>query len=192
MFRTDPSNPAGTRHLLVAAIVAGVLLATVFAAVRGAVPAEMLPTASPAVVAAIPHLNAVLSVLAIGTIAKGWRAIRRGRIRTHRRAMLVATALFAAFLTLYLYRLVIQGGPHPFPGPTAYYRFVYLPVLIVHIALALCCIPLLSYVLVLGLTIPPERLGQTLHPRVGRVAAILWLISFALGTVVYSLLYLVW
>ncbi|MFB6171174.1 MAG: DUF420 domain-containing protein [Haloarculaceae archaeon] len=164
-------------------------LALVFGAVLGALPP--LPRAPEAVLAAIPHVNAALSVVAVVTISVGWRAIRRGAVRRHRAAMLVSLALFATFLALYLYRVSLLG-PSGFAGPDAVYRFVYLPILAVHMLLAIVCIPLLYYVLLLALTRPVQRLPATNHPRVGRVAAPLWLASFVLGTVVYLLLYVVY
>ena len=99
--------------------------------------------------------------------------------------------LFVAFLVLYLYRVSLVG-PAPFPGPDSVYQFVYLPVLAIHILLAIVCIPLLYYVLLLALTHDVAELPATNHPRVGRVAASLWQISFALGIVVYLLLYAVY
>lgn len=165
-----------------------VSLALVFGAVLGAVPRWILPRASDAVLAAIPTVNAVVSVLAIAAIALGWYWVRRGRVERHRRAMLSATALFLVFLVLYLYRIVLVG-PTEFTGPAAVRRFVYLPVLAVHVLLAIASIPLVYYVLLLALTHPVRTLRETNHPRVGRVAASLWLVSFTLGLVVYTLLY---
>lgn len=166
-----------------------VSLALVFGAVLQALPG--LPRAPDAVLAAIPHANAVVSVAAIGTIAAGWRSIRRGAVRRHRAAMLTAMGLFALFLGLYLYRVSLEG-PTEFAGPAAVRTFVYLPLLAVHILLAIVCIPLLYYVALLGLTRPPADVYRTNHARVGRVAVVLWLTSFVLGIVVYALLYLAW
>lgn len=168
-----------------------VSLGLVFGAVLGVVPAEMLPRAPEAVLNTIPHVNAVISIIAIGTIASGWRAIRRGAVRTHRGLMVASLVLFVAFLALYLYKVALEG-PAAFPGPETVYRFVYLPLLAVHITLAIVCIPLLYYVLLLALTHPVEVLPRTKHPHVGRVAASLWVTSFALGVVVYLLLYVVY
>lgn len=192
MLRTDPSSPETPGHRVAAGIASIIIVAAVVATVRGAVPAERLPAAGPDTLALIPHVNAAVSVLAASTILVGWVAIRRGHVRTHRRAMLVATALFGAFLTLYLYRLVLRGGPHPFPGPARFYRLVYLPVLATHIALAVLCIPLLTYALTLAITVPSRRLPATPHARIGRLAAPLWLVSFVLGIVVYAMLYGPW
>jgi putative membrane protein len=99
--------------------------------------------------------------------------------------------LFAGFLVLYLYRVAVLG-PTEFTGPAAVERFLYLPLLAVHILLAVVCIPLLYYVLLLALTRPVERLRGSRHRQIGRVVAPLWMISFALGLAVYLLLYVVY
>jgi putative membrane protein len=166
-----------------------VSLALVFGAVLGALPT--LPRAPDAVLEAIPHVNAALSLLAVGTISLGWRAIRRGNVVRHRSAMLASLGLFVVFLVLYLYRVSLLG-PTDFGGPAVVERFVYLPVLGIHITLAIVCIPLLYYVLLLALSRPVSELPSTNHRRVGRVAAALWLVSFSLGVVVYALLYVVY
>jgi putative membrane protein len=173
------------------ALLSVVSLALVFAAALGVVPSGLLPRAPTAVLDAIPPVNAVISLVAIGTITAGWRAIRRGRVQRHARLMTTSFGLFAAFLVLYLYRVALLG-PTPFPGPAAVERFLYLPVLTIHILLAIVCVPLLYYVLLVAVTRPTSDIYDSLHPRVGRVAASLWLVSFSLGIVVYALLYVVY
>jgi putative membrane protein len=173
------------------AVLTAVSLALVFGAALGAVPQSTLPRASDAVLAAIPHVNAAVSTVAIVTILFGVRAIRRGDWRRHRTLMLVSLVLFVGFLALYLYKVSIQG-PAPFPGPDTVYRFVYLPTLAIHVVLAVVCLPLLYYVVLLALTRPVAELRRTSHARIGRVAAALWLVSFVLGNVVYAFLYVVY
>jgi putative membrane protein len=173
-----------------AGLLSAVSLALVFGAVLGAFEGT-LPRAPTAVLAAIPFINVLVSALAIVTIAAGWRAIRRGAVARHRALMSVSLALFVTFLVLYLYRVSLLG-PAPFPGPEMVYQFVYLPVLAIHVSLAIVCIPLLYYVLLLALTRPVEALSGTNHPQVGRVAASLWMVSFALGIVVYLLSYVIY
>ena len=170
------------------ALLTAVSLALVFGAVLGHIPQSAFPHAPAHVVAAIPHVNAVVSTTAIVTIAGGWLSIRRGDVRRHRLLMLASLGLFGAFLALYLYKVVVEGTT-AFPGPEAVYQYVYLPTLAVHILLAVVCIPLLYYVLLLALTRPVEAVYDTRHRAVGRVAAALWLVSFALGDAVYLLLY---
>jgi putative membrane protein len=184
-FRARDHVPALT------GLLSAISLALVFGAVLGALPAGTLPRAPAGVVNAIPQINAAVSLVAIGTIATAWRAIRRGNVERHRALMLTSLVLFVAFLALYLYKVALEG-PAPFPGPETIYQFVYLPVLGIHITLAIVCVPLLYYVLLLALTRPIEELPRTNHRRVGRVAASLWLVSFALGVVVYTMLYVVY
>jgi putative membrane protein len=171
-------------------VLSAVSLALVFGAALQVLPTGVLP-APASLLAAIPHVNAVVSTVAIVTIVAGVLSARRGDYRRHRALMLLSVVLFAVFLVLYLYRVSIQG-PAPFPGPGTVYRFFYLPLLAVHILLAVVCVPLLYYVLLLGLTRPISEVFGTRHRRVGRVAASLWLVSFVLGNVVYAMLYVIY
>jgi putative membrane protein len=171
-------------------LLSAVSLALVFGAVGGYLPESFLPESDP-LITAVPHLNAVISLLAIGSILTGVRAIRNDRVRRHRTAMLTTTALFALFLLLYLYRVSLEG-PTTFAGPDLLRQFLYLPVLGIHILLAMVCIPFVYYALLLAGTRPRSAIPGTSHARVGRVAATLWLISFSLGLVVYTLLHLVY
>jgi putative membrane protein len=166
-----------------------VSLTLVFAAVRGLVPDGLLPRIEP-FIEVIPHLNALLSVCAIVTILLGVRAIRRGNVARHRMAMLTSTVLFATFLVCYLYRVSLEG-PTTFSGPAAVKQFVYLPVLGIHILLAIICIPLVYYALLLAGTRSVSEIAETSHSKVGLVAARLWLVSFSLGLVVYLMLHVV-
>lgn len=168
------------------AVLSAAALALVVAAVRGVIPRHVVPY-HPAVAFA-PHVNAVVSVVAIVTIVTGVRWARRREFRKHRAAMLASTALFAIFLLLYLWHIVLEGTTS-FAGPDVVYTYLYLPVLVVHMALAMVCIPLVFYALLLAATHSVAELPKTNHRRVGRVAAALWVVSFALGTAVYTLLH---
>jgi len=174
---------------VLAGVLSAVSLALVFAAALRVVPGEVLPRSEP-LVALVPHLNAVISVVAVGTIAAGVAFVRRGRYREHRAAMAASFGLFVVFLALYLYRVSVHG-PTTFPasGPVA---TAYYGLLAVHILLAVVCVPLVYYVLLLAATRPVAEVFGTRHARVGRVAASLWLVSFVLGIAVYLLLYVVY
>jgi putative membrane protein len=168
-----------------------VSLGLVFGAALGVIPRGALPDAPAWVFATIPHVNAVISFVAIVGIVVGIRAIRAGNVTRHRRAMVSSLVLFAGFLVLYLYKVSMKG-PTSFNGPALIDQYVYLPLLAIHILLAIVCIPLLYYVVLLAATHPVSELPDTNHPRFGRIAASLWLISFVLGNVVYLLLYVVY
>ncbi len=164
-----------------------VSIALVFGAALGVLPSESIPQWAP-LLSAIPHLNAVLSLTAIGTIIAGVRAIRAGDVDRHRALMLASFGLFAAFLVLYLYRVAVFG-PSPFEGPERVRLFVYLPFLVVHIALAVVCIPFVFYTLLSAGTRPVTEIYESNHRRAGRIAAALWLVSFSMGLVIYAFLY---
>ena len=164
-----------------------VSLGIIFAVVGGAVPPSWLPETD--AVEALVHVNAILSVLALLAIGAGIRAVRRGAIDVHRRYMSAAFGLFVAFLTSYLYRLTVVGTTS-FGGP-AVLEPVYYLVLAVHVGLAIVCLPLVYYVLLLAYGYDRAALPETPHPRVGRIAATLWAVSFALGLVVYAALYVI-
>jgi putative membrane protein len=179
-------------HVLASTVVlSAAALGLVVAAVRGAVPASALPRAPDAVLSAIPAANALIVAVAFVTVALGWRAIRRGEVGRHRALMATSTNLFALFLGLYLYRIVLEGTT-AFGGPDAVYRFVYLPVLAVHMLLAMAAVPLVIYALLLAATRSVPAIRRSNHARVGRVAASLWLVSFVLGDVVFLLLYVIY
>lgn len=172
------------------AVLSAVALALVFGAALQVLPVEALPRRD-GLLRAVPHVNVAVSLAAIATIGAGWASIRRGAVRRHRLLMYASVALFAAFLALYLYRVAILG-PTTFGGPAAVRRFVYLPILAVHVVLAVVCVPLLVYVLLLATTRPVAEIYGTRHGTVGRVVAPLWIASFGLGVVVYALLHVLY
>lgn len=166
-------------------------LALVFGAAGRVVAPELLPHAPQRVVGVIPHVNAGLSVVALGAMAIGYRAIRRRNVGRHRLAMLTALAAFLLFLGLYLYKVALEG-PRSFPGPETIHLYVYLPVLVVHVGLAIVCLPLLYYVALIALTHPIGEIPHTNHPRVARPALALWATTFLLGIAVYLQLYVLY
>lgn len=172
-----------------ATILSAVSLALVFSAALRIVPAEALPRAPTAVVDAIPHLNAAISAVAFVVVVAGVREIRRGNVERHRKLMGTAFALFATFLVAYLYRVALVG-PSEFPASGAL-ETVYYAILGIHITLAVVSVPLVFYTLLLAWSHPVSAIPETNHRKVGKVAAPLWAISFALGVVVYLLLYVV-
>ncbi len=178
---------AGERVLVLTALLSIVSLALVFAAALQALPAGSIPRFEP-LLTLIPHMNAVVSLLAIGTIVAGVRAIKRGNVGRHRLSMLASFSLFSIFLVLYLYRVALLG-PSEFPGPDTVRTFIYLPFLAVHIGLAVLCVPFVFYALLSAGTRPVTEIYATNHARVGRIAATLWLISFSMGIGIYALLY---
>lgn len=169
------------------ALLTVVSLALVFGAALQLLPVGALPRPE-SLLEAIPHVNAAISLTAIGTIAAGVRAIRRGDVVRHRRLMLSSFGLFALFLSLYLYRVAVLG-PTEFPGPAVVETYVYYPFLLVHILFAIVCVPFVFYALLTAGTRRVAEIYDTRHRTAGRVAATLWVVSFSMGVAIYAMLY---
>lgn len=161
----------------------------VMAATRGLIPASALPAIPRWVVAGFPHANAALSVATICLIVRAVRAARSGRLDVHRRSMLAAVVLFGTFLSMYLYK-VIATGPTRFQLGETLERYVYLPVLSLHVTAAVTTLPWLFHTLLTALARPRGTMPSSSHRKGGRVAAILWLASLVLGLSIYVLLYI--
>jgi putative membrane protein len=144
------------------------------------------PSISNGLVNALGHAIAVTNAFALLSILFGVRAIKRGNVGRHRVAMMTALALIVVFLAMYL--LKIGGGFEKailVEGPI---RWAYLPMLFVHIGLSVVAVPVVIHAAVLGVSHTPAELRETVHARVGRVAASAWALILALGLVTYLML----
>ncbi len=152
----------------------------------GALPGVVFPDVARSTVNLLSHAIAVVNTLATVSLVAGWYWIRKGDVRRHKVAMVTAFTLILVFLVLYLLKIG-GGGRKEFVGPPLV-RTAYLAMLAVHVVLSIVSVPVVLYALVLGVTHTPAELAQSIHPRVGRVAAAAWVISLTLGVLTYVLL----
>lgn len=138
--------------------------------------------------AILPHAIALVNALALILLTAGWWFIRNGYVTPHRIAMPSALGLIFLFLVMYVTRIYL-GGIKEFPGPEIVYYYVYLPILIIHLALSIICIQPVLYVALIAFTHKIEDIPRTRHRLVGRIAVPMWILSLALGLIVYILLY---
>lgn len=124
---------------------------------------------------------AVINALTLTALLAGVYFIRKRRIRRHRAAMLTAVALELLFLLLYVAK--VGGGGELAITATGLFKAVYLVVLAIHLVCSALAVPLVVYALSLGLTHTPAELPETSHARWGRIAALVWGVSLALGIV---------
>jgi len=174
---------ARTRPVQVTAILSAIGYALVLGTFAGLLP---WPSISDGLVNALGHGIAVVNGLALLAILAGVRWIRRDDVRRHSYAMMVAFGLIIVFLGMYL--LKIGGGFEKailVEGPI---RWAYLAMLAVHIVLSVVAVPVVIHAAVLGLSHTPTELRNTMHARVGRIAASAWGLSLALGLVTYLML----
>jgi putative membrane protein len=147
---------------------------------------DLFPTVSRETVILLGDAIAVVNSLALVAILAGVWFIRNGRVRRHRAAMLTAFSLILVFLVMYL--LKVGGGFEKAIDATGPVYYAYLAMLAVHIVLSAVSVPVVLHAVVLGLTHSPAELRETVHARVGRIAAAAWALSLFLGVVTYVML----
>jgi putative membrane protein len=123
-------------------------------------------------------------------IVYGVEQIRDGNVNRHKSAMVAATALFAVFLALYLFRMVVHG-PTPFAAtnPTApgWAETFYYAFLGIHMVLAIVTIALIPVVFYRA---SEKRWSE--HRSLAVKVAPMWLVSIVMGIAVYFLLFQTW
>jgi uncharacterized membrane protein YozB (DUF420 family) len=130
----------------------------------------------------LPALNATLNAIATVLLTAGWILIRQGRRDAHRRCMLSALGVSAAFLTSYLvYHFNVGSVPFRKQGPI---RTAYLAILVTHIVLAAAIVPLVLVTVSRALAARFDR-----HRRIARWTLPLWLYVSVTGVVIYVMLY---
>jgi uncharacterized membrane protein YozB (DUF420 family) len=127
-------------------------------------------------------LNALLNSTSGVLLFLAWRAIRAGNELRHRKLMLSATAVSAAFLVSYLTRLALYGNTI-YTGEGAV-RALYFALLISHVILAAALVPLVLTTLTLALRGRRER-----HRRIARITWPIWMYVSVTGVLIYLMLY---
>jgi putative membrane protein len=165
----------------------------------------MLPTAT-ALLAAHPivHVNASLNTVATVLLLFGFWLIKNGRVEAHKRTMLAAFAVSAAFLACYVwYHIQVQHVVFTHTGPV---RYVYYTILASHVVLAIP-VPFLAIWQIylgfraLGCCGPGAQQAEQLavaaryrekHIRWARWTFPIWMYVSLTGVMVYVMLYHLW
>lgn len=130
----------------------------------------------------LPAVNAALNALSLVLLVAGFAAVRRGKVRWHRRLMLMALVATGLFLVSYsVYHA--QVGSTPYPGVGAA-RGAYLALLASHVILAVAIVPLVLVTVRRALGADYQR-----HKRIARRTLPLWIYVSVTGVAVYVILY---
>ncbi len=129
-----------------------------------------------------PAINACLNGLSTALLAAGFMWIRRGNRTAHRNCMLAALAASTLFLTCYLYYHA-HAGRTVFKDP-AWFRPVYLGILLTHTLLAGVIVPLVMVTLTRALRGRFDR-----HKSIARWTWPLWIYVSVTGVMIYLFLY---
>jgi uncharacterized membrane protein YozB (DUF420 family) len=136
----------------------------------------------------LPPVNASLNALSAVFLSWGLYFIRRRRQAAHRNCMVAAFATSALFLVCYLtyhtyLAYYLHRGPTMFRDP-AWFRPVYLAILISHTLLAVVILPMAIVTLSRALQ---QRFDA--HKRIARWTWPLWMYVSVTGVLIYFLLY---
>lgn len=130
----------------------------------------------------LPALNAALNGVSATFLVVGFAMIKRGRKTAHRNCMIGALASSAAFLTSYLIYHYHEGGTR-FLEP-AWFRPVYLFILLTHIVLAIAIVPMVLRTVWLAARGRFEK-----HRAIARWTWPIWMYVSVTGVLIYLLLY---
>jgi len=136
----------------------------------------------------LPAVNASLNGLSTVLLVLGWRHIKAGRRIAHRNCMIgafVASSLFlASYLTYHFQMQKIHGRAHTSFTDPAWFRPIYLVILVTHLIGAFAILPLVTLTFQRAIR---ERFE--LHKQIARWTLPVWLYVSVTGVVIYLLLY---
>jgi putative membrane protein len=176
---TLPVNEARTPVGVVAAIIAVSLVASLFLCwlVYYHAPADVTGTH----LLFLPALNALLNGLSAAALVIGFGFIRAKNIGAHRASMFTAFIFSSLFLVTYITNHALHGDML-FHGQGTV-RSIYFPLLISHIGLSVCALPLILITFFLSLS------GRfPAHRRLARFTFPIWLYVSVTGVIVYAML----
>ena len=137
----------------------------------------------------LPAVNASLNTLSAVFLALGFVFIKRGQKIAHRNCMIAAFTTSVIFLACYLtyhtyLAVVLHQGPTRFLDP-AWFRPIYLIILLTHTVLAVIIVPLILMTLWRA-----KNQNFEAHKKIARWTWPLWMYVSVTGVVVYWLLYI--
>jgi uncharacterized membrane protein YozB (DUF420 family) len=130
----------------------------------------------------LPLLNACLNGTSFVLLSAGFAFIKRGQRAAHRNCMLSAVATSTLFLISYLYYHAHAGRTN-FRDP-AWFRPIYLTILLTHTVLAVVIVPMILVTLSRAV-----KQRFELHKKIARWTLPLWMYVSVTGVIIYLLLY---
>ncbi len=136
----------------------------------------------------LPAVNACLNGLSTVFLSIGYYFIRKKNMTAHRNCMIAAFVTSILFLICYVtyhtyVGMVLHRGPTRFLNP-AWFRPIYLVILLTHTVLAVVIVPMVLMTLSRAL-----KQRYDLHRKIARWTWPLWMYVSVTGVIVYLLLY---
>lgn len=130
----------------------------------------------------LPKINAGLNALSAVFLTIGFVAIKRGNKTLHRNCMVGALTCSVIFLGCYIY-YHFHAGRTVFRDP-AWFRPIYLTLLLTHTLLAVAILPMIVVTVVRA-----ARQRFEAHKRIARWTWPIWMYVSVTGVLIYFLLY---
>jgi len=131
----------------------------------------------------LPAVNATLNGLSAVFLTLGFIFIKRGQKIAHRNCMISAFCTSTVFLACYLtYHAMVKTVTH-FVEP-AWFRPIYLAILLTHTVLAVVIVPLILMTLWRA-----KKQNFEAHKKIARWTWPLWMYVSVTGVLIYLLLY---
>ena len=132
-------------------------------------------------VSALPMVNALLNTVSTLLLLLALWFIKHNDVLRHKLTMLSAFGTSALFLISYVIYHWFKAGPKVYVGD---HESIYYFILITHIILAVCVLPLALTTLYRGWNMQIKR-----HRKLARIAYPIWLYVSLTGVVIYLMLY---
>ncbi len=129
----------------------------------------------------LPAFNAMFNALSGGCLVAGYRAIRRGDRKVHKRFMLAALTFSLLFFVGYVVYHNVHGDTK-FTG-AGFIRPVYFTILISHIVLTMFCLPAILATVAFAATARFDR-----HKKIARYTLPIWLYVSVSGVAIFLML----
>ncbi len=132
----------------------------------------------------LPTINAILNGTAAILIICGRRAIKQNNRQAHKKIMLTALCVSAAFLVCYVTNHLITAGPIRYQGH-GFWRIVYFTILLTHTPLAVIIVPASLTAVYFALKGDFKR-----HTGITKWLYPVWLYVSITGVVIYFMLFI--
>lgn len=130
----------------------------------------------------LPSVNASLNTVAAILLLSGYVAIKKKNEELHKKLMVAALVVSAAFLTCYLiYHYHVPSKKFPDLG---WIKTVYFLILFPHIILAVVMVPMITKTFWHGFRNEREK-----HRKIARLTFPIWMYVSVTGVLVYFMLY---
>ena len=133
-------------------------------------------------VSSLPFVNAFLNLVTTILLVMGYVLIKQKKREQHRSVMLSAFFTSALFLVSYVVYHWFKSGPKPYVGELG---FIYYPVLLTHILLAMSILPLAMISVYRGMVLQIQQ-----HKKIAKITFPIWLYVSITGIIIFIMLYL--